>query len=353
MSNFPVFIIPSHWRRAGLVLARSAHGNGSHVVGDPCIVWDETIPGWRMVLFFDPPGTGESVSHVPSPAEAGQWSAPIALTFTNPEAVLGGHTHKPWIVMDPYRPNHAAQIDGRFCLVCVSEMPGGRSGQKCVQQAWADSLAGPWTWESDALIAPGSPDDFDGKHADAVSGYFFPERGEILYFYMGYPEKEQPRRISPLGSAQGVAVQRVGMQTATKRGVILPPCQRLGHWASGWVGGMQILPGKDHRWIGLLNASPTAPQSGGTEVFREEPPPSLGGWAVCDEEWPVQGWRWMDHPIEWEQDTPADARAAGEGVNFWRQHVLALPGEGLSLFYNSGFYGQEQMYQKIASVEDA
>ncbi|HLG76996.1 MAG TPA: hypothetical protein VKX46_11320, partial [Ktedonobacteraceae bacterium] len=79
----------------------------------------------------------------------------------------------------------------------------------------------------------------------------------------------------------------------------------------------------------------------------EEPPPSLGGFAYCDEEWPVQGWRWSDEPIEWVADIPEAAVAEGERVNQWRHHLLVLPDGQLALFYNSGSYGQEQLYLKL------
>ena len=56
--------ITNTWRRCGLVQARdqSAAG-GSSVAGDPCIVWDEELSVWRMVLFFDPPGHAHAVCH--------------------------------------------------------------------------------------------------------------------------------------------------------------------------------------------------------------------------------------------------------------------------------------------------
>jgi hypothetical protein len=115
-----------------------------------------------------------------------------------------------------------------------------------------------------------------------------------------------------------------------------------------YPGGLQILPGKSHRWIAVINASPTSPRQGANEIFREEPPPSLGGFAYCDEEWPVRGWQWCPQPIERIEDIPAQAKALGEGTNLWRQHILALPDGRLALFYNSGFYGTEQLYMKIS-----
>ena len=133
-----------------------------------------------------------------------------------------------------------------------------------------------------------------------------------------------------------------------KQGVILPPSSVPGHWAAGWVGGLQLMPGKKHRWIAIVNASPTAPDPSDTAESREEPPPSLGGFAYCDEPWPIEGWEWCPEPIEWIEDIPAAALAAGEGTNLWRQHILALPNGSLALFYNSGYYGLEQMYMKLA-----
>jgi hypothetical protein len=243
--------------------------------------------------------------------------------------------------MDAHHPNRPAKVDGQYCLVTVSHL----DGHKLVQQAWAERLCGPWTLVDAPLIGLGAHGEFDAKHADAVSGFFFPERSEILYFYMGYPEVGQQHPVSPLGSAQGAAVQRVGDSQAQKVGVVLAPSEAPGHWASGWVGGLQLLPGKEHRWIGLLNASPTAPSASDTAVHREEPPPSLGGFAFCDEEFPISGWTWCPDPIERIADIPQEAVTAGEGVNLWRHHIL-VTAEHLALFYNSGPYGSEQLYEK-------
>jgi hypothetical protein len=297
-----------------------------------------------MFLFFSPPGCGQAICPKGLEPGPGHWKLEGPLVFTNPKDLCSGSTHKPYVVMDAFRPNHAAKIDDHFRLLTVS----WQGGHKVVQQCTAKKLAGPWTVRAEPLIVPGVAGDFDAKHIDAVTGFHFPDRGELLYFYMGYPEKPQKRRVSPLGSAQAAAVQRIGDSEVRKLGEVLPPCQTEGHWASGWVGGLQILPGKTHRWIAIVNASPTAPRREATEVFREEPPPSLGGFAFCDEAWPVRGWQWSPQPIEWIKDIPAPAVALGEGTNLWRQHILALPDGRLSLYYNSGYYGQEQLYAKVA-----
>lgn len=334
--------IPSNWRRLGLVLARDTRAGASSVAGDPCIVWDDELPGWRMVLFFDPPGHAHAICRSRDNIGLGHWELVGPLAFTNPGDLAGNATHKPFVIMDAHRPNVAARIDGRYWLVTVSF----RMGHKVIQRAYAERLAGPWTIERGVLIDTGPEGAFDAKHTDAGTGFFFPERNEILYFYMGYPATAQDRSISRYGSAQAVAVQLVGESAARKLGVVLAPCQQAGHWASGWVGGLQLLPGTSHRWIAVMNASPTAPQPQDGAIYREEPPPSLGGFAYCDEEWPVKGWQWCPEPIEWIEDIPAEARAAGEGVNLWRQHLLCLPGGDMALFYNSGSYGKEQLYAK-------
>lgn len=336
--------IPTRWNRTGLLLSRTAQGDGSHVVGDPCIVFDPAIGNWRMFLFYDPPGHGQAVCTGPDPLAAGSWRCSGRLAFTNPQAALGGGTHKPYVVMESDRPNHAACIDGQYCLVSISY----QQGHKIAQQAWASSLGGPWTWEAEALMPLGGSGEFDEKHIDAISGIYFQDRRQILFFYMGYPQRPQARAVSPLGSAQAAAVQNVGERVARKLGVILPPSAVKGHWASGWVGGLQVLGGTAHRWIAVANASPTAPSAADKDCSREEPPPSLGGFAFCDEEFPDRGWHWCDQPIEWINDIPADALAAGEGVNLWRQHLLMLPDGRVGLFYNSGSYGQEQLYAKWA-----
>jgi hypothetical protein len=335
--------IPNVWKRCGLALGRARTDSGESVAGDPCIVWDDEVKGWRMFLFYAPPGHAQALCRDPS--ASGPWTLEGPLAFANPSALLGGGTHKPYVVMDAHHPNRAAMIGGRYCLVTVSHL----DGHKLIQQAWAERLRGPWTLAGGPLIGVGGHGDFDAKHADAVSGFFFPERKEILYFYMGYPEVAQPRQVSPLGSAQGAAVQRAGEPQARKLGAVLPPSEVPGHWASGWVGGLQLLPGREHRWIGLANASPTAPLAADTATHREEPPPSLGGLAYCDEEFPIGGWQWCPQPIEWIADIPETAIAAGEGMNLWRHHLLVLGDGQLALFYNSGPYGREQLYEKRAT----
>jgi len=336
------FALPQSWTRQGLVMERQKNTTGNGVCGDPCIVWDEDIQGWRMVCFYDPPGHAQAVCLDFDNQGRGQWKFEGPLPVANPQAV--GSFHKPFIVMDPDQPNHAAKIDGRYCLLVVSF----KDGHKQVQRGWSEKLAGPWTFERDSIIPPGAANDFDAKHTDAVTGYYFANRQEFLYFYMGYPAKAQPRKISPYGSAQAVATQMAGEKFATKLGVILEPCQTAGHWASGWVGGLQLLRGKEHRWVAVINASPTAPDPGNRAVWNEEPPPSLGGFAWCDEEWPVRGWHFAPAPIEWLKDIPRSALDAGEGYNLWRQFIHLLPDGRAALFYNSGYYGREQLYLKVS-----
>jgi len=342
--QFEGFVIPKSWTRQGLVIERYQADRG--VSGDPCIVWDEDIQGWRMVLFYDPWGCAHAICTNLENLGPGQWKVEGRLNVTNLE-VMGGF-HKPFFVMDPYRPNYAAKIDGRYCLLVVST---GRAKQ--VWRGWSEKLAGPWTFESQPIITIGDPDDFDARHADTITGYYFPDRKEFLYFYKGYPLKAQPRKISPFGSAQAVATQKLDEPKVTKRGIILEPEQQAGHWASGWVGGLQLMRGRDHRWIGLVNASPTPPDytpasPTAKEVWNQEPPPSQPGFAWTDEEWPVKGWKFAPEPIEWVKDIPQSALDWGEGYNLWRHFIHILPDGRTAMFYNSGYYGKEQLYMKVS-----
>src|SRR5882724_3991086 len=100
------FTVPRSWTRAGVVLERQKDAKGTSVSGDPCIVWDEAIKGWRMVLFHSPPGHAQAVCLNRDDIGPGQWKLEGPLPVTNPDAV--GGFHKPFIVMDPDRPNRAA-----------------------------------------------------------------------------------------------------------------------------------------------------------------------------------------------------------------------------------------------------
>lgn len=64
--------IPRRWRRLGLVVPRAENGDKTSVAGDPCIVWDEDLPGWRMVLFFEPPGHARAVCRTPEDVGPGR-----------------------------------------------------------------------------------------------------------------------------------------------------------------------------------------------------------------------------------------------------------------------------------------
>ena len=279
------FVIPKSWTRQGLVIERHQADKG--VSGDPCVVWDEDIRGWRMILFYDPWGAAQATCTNLDDLGPGQWKVEGPLNIANPEVV--GFFHKPFIVMDLYHANRAAEINGRYCLLVVN-----------------------------------------------------------FYFYKGYPLQPQPRKISPMGSAQAVATQKLDEPAVTKRGIILEPEQQAGHWASGWVGGLQLMRGRDHRWVALVNASPTAPDYTLKEVWTQEPPPSQPGFAWCDEEWPVKGWHFAPEPIEWVKDIPQSALDAGEGYNLWRHFIHILPDGRAAMFYNSGYYGKEQLYMKVS-----
>jgi hypothetical protein len=169
---------PTSWSRLGLQLPRHQHGLGSEVVGDPAIVWDPELPGWRMFLFFAPPGHGEAICRTTDPTSLPTtWSTPQPLQFTNPGDLMGGSTHKPVVIVEAEAPNQAARIAGRYWLLSISFS----GAHKVAQRAWATSLSGPWTVEPGPLIDLGSADAFDGKHVDAINALWFPDRGQVLY----------------------------------------------------------------------------------------------------------------------------------------------------------------------------
>lgn len=355
----PCIQIPTNWQRRGLVLG-GGDGWGSVVTGDPCVVRDDETGGWRMFLFSLPPGHGHATC-AGDPATPSAWRFEGPLPFTNVEVLRDGTAFKPFVVLDAARPGHAARLDGLYALLLVTDHDA-----KVVRRAWSASLAGPWTIEDGPLIGRGTGGDFDAKHVDAVSAWALPGRSDLLYFYMGYPALPQAHATSPLGSASGAAVEDAAEAAARGRatlegralpppsvrklGPVLRPSETPGHWASGWVGGLQLLPGRDHRWVALVNASPTAPRADDDSISHEEPPPSLGGFAVCDEEFPVRGWRWGDTPIEKPGDVPDAAREAGEEVNFWRHFVVLLDDGGLALFYNAGDYFREKLFLRVAAA---
>lgn len=342
----------STWTRTGLVLARNEEGDGSEVVGDPCIVWDPEVEGWRMVIFYDPPGHASSVSSDPT-ASPGSWSDPEPLVFTNTDAFLPGYrTHKPFIVLDPHLPNRAAKVDGRYWMVLVDAKGSQGLGLgKHVRRAHAEHLAGPWTLEEHAVLPLGEPGSIDELHVDVVSGYWFEDTQQFVYYYMANnkePRADQP--WNPFGASVAVATQGLQDELATKHGAMIDPPAVDGHWASGYLGGLQILPGTTHRWVGIVNASPTKPSHDGSKT-AEEPAPCLGGMLYTDEEVPTRGWVFQSEPVEWVDDIPPEALERGEGVNFWRQHLLVV-GDLVRLFYNSGPYGREQMFSKVAHAAD-
>jgi hypothetical protein len=334
---------PERWERLGALFGSTPLTKQLEVIGDPCVVWDEHEQHWHMVLFVQPGGHAQAVCAPQDLDKPHGWRFLGALSFSNPEALRGG-THKPFIVMNAHAPHEPAHVGGRFQLVSV----GMSDGQKYLQAASSESLAGPWEVEEDPLLLPGAVGDFDGLHLDAVSAFHFPERQATLYYYMGYPRASQTHLSSPFGSALGAAVRRDGEKAAVKLGVVLAPTAEPNHWASGWVGGLQLLPGGTRRWIGLVNASPTAPRREDSSLWAEEPPPSLGGFVYTDAEWPVTGWQWFSEPIERIEDLPQSALKRGEGVNLWRHHLFMPTENHALLLYNSGPYGHERLFARQA-----
>ena len=320
------------------------------VVGDPCIVWDDEARTWRMFYFA---GARQEYARVPSAATVGgmalsrsaeeiapgDWkkAGPVPVADT-PGRRWG---HKFWVVMDPWRANHAARIQGRYWGLHVS------GASKNIYVVSAERLAGPWTAVEEPILSPttegAAP---DGKHCDTPTAFWFEDLSQVLIFYKAYPLRAQiPQPRAPFGSSSVVAYWRPGDPKAVKGRQILVP-GRGNEFCRGWVGGVQLLRDAERRtWYALLNGSPAPPE----DISHREPAPSLGGWAVSKDAKPDGAWEVdMRHsPFLYpEQLTPKQLKA-GLGVNFWRHHLLVTPGGRARIFFNSGAYGTEQMYSAV------
>ena len=347
-----------HWKALGRALERGVDGTiDSMVTGDPCIVWEEESQKWLMYYFAagNKPGTagmkiGMALSRSKTEVGAGDWEKLGEPEYANPEDIWQNSPHKPWIVMDPYRPNHAAKIDGKYMLFFVSKI-----GLNCViQRAWSSSLYGPWEVQRKPVLRPDTIDGFDSYHTDTVSAYWFEKAGKILLFYKGYPQceqKDQPE--SPFGSSTATAVMTPDSETAVKLGEILKPSHDIGHWTSGWTSGIQLLPRGDGKWLGLTTASPTPPDSLWNQLYMREPNPSLGGWAFCDETFPAGQWKTDARPIKWIHALSEDEIRYGERVHLFRHHLLILQDGTRYLYYNSGPYNNERMFVHVEEREEA
>jgi len=347
---------PTNWQRLGIAIERGdPEAFDGSVTGDPCIVWDGDINRYRMFYFAQCHKNGKEINAIahavaqPGMTIPNRWEKLGPVVYHNPGALLGD-AHKPWVMMDPYRPNVPVKVQGRFWLFASI----WHNSTKRIQLATAETLSGPWEVRSEPVIDLGNRDAFDHYHNDTVTAYWFEDSTRILLFYKGYPARPQPDQShSPYGSSSAAAVMSIEGHKALKLGKILAPDPDPRHWLAGWVGGIQMFPAAKGGWYGLLNGSPTPPRPIEVEPEMREPAPSLGGWAYTPEAWPVAGWRPEDPPIERIEDIPADACANGEGTNIWRHHGFVSPDGRLYLLYNSGAYGQEKMFLRAAHQPDA
>lgn len=346
------------WEFSGVAIPRGEKGTyDADVAGDPCIVWDPDIGRFRMIYFAqrqDEFGgevntNAQAVSISEKQVGAGEWIKEGPLTYTNPEKVLSHQTHKPWILMDPFKASTAARVEGKYWLFTVSY----QAGRKCIQLAHSDTLSGPWTVQSKPVLEIGAPADFDGYHVDTITAYWFEERGSILLFYKGYPAVAQADQTdSPFGSSLAAAEMKLGDTVARKLGKLISPSLGKNHWQSGWVSGLQLFPARNGGWYGLQSGSPTPPVSPEEEPDMREPAPSLGGWSFTPEAWPVSGWQAESKPIIEIDDLPQEAVSAGMQVNLWRHHMLLAPDGNAYLYCNSGGYGQERMFVRTARIHN-
>ncbi|HUI27759.1 MAG TPA: hypothetical protein VL403_16875 [Candidatus Kryptonia bacterium] len=335
----------TRWRHLGpVVLARGPAGAfDCGVVGDPCIVWDPDIGNWRMFYFaaaeqFSSVATGVAVARSSKHVDSGDWVKIGRLPILGPHAEL---CHKFWVLMSPQTPGQPVRVGDEYLAFFTTL----RDGAKVIGRARARYLGGPWHTDAEPVIAVGAADAFDGRGADAVTAYWFADRNQILLFYMAYPAKPQrDQALSPLGPCQAAAVLDPNAAHAEKLGPVLRPGSAARHWCNGWIGGLQLLPTLNQQWVALLNGSATPVREG-----HGEPDPSVAGWARSEEAFPVSGWRFdlKQSPIELPTALSPAAKQAGEATNFWRHYLLVLPDERVRIYYNSGAYGNEQIYARV------
>ncbi len=345
------------WDRLGKIISRGGKDDfDSDVTGDPCVVWDEERSCYHMFYFaqhkendIEINRNGHAIVDNPIEENIHSWKklGPVKYTVNGIERDI--NTHKPWILMDAYVPNRAVKWKGHYWLFTASIK---KDGVKYIQAAYSDSLDGPWEIEPSLDILPGEVCDSDGYHAEVPSAFFFQEEKKILVFYMGYPLQRQSHSNSPYGSSSMLAVIDAETMKIEKMGVILPPSSDPNNWSSGYIGGFQILPSQKG-WFALLNASPTPPASVKEDREMREPAPSLGGFAYTEESIPSKGWKVFPLPLERIEDIPFEAKQNGEDINMWRHHLLVLQKEKKAiLLYNSGNYGNEQMFGKVAEINN-
>ncbi len=343
------------WQHLGPALLRGGPGSPDEsVTGDPCIVWDEKADAWRMFYFGQRHERGmekncvmQALSDGRDGVGPGQWRKCGPIEYVNPEA-LPGDAHKPYLLMDAHRPNHAAVVGGLYHLFVVI----WQDGRKHVYRAKAPLLKGPWRFDAAPVITPGEGAAFDAYHQDTVTAFYFPERAGTLLYYKGYPLLPQADTpASPYGSRTAAAWLPDGQPVAEKLNQVLLPGD-LSTWYGGWTAGLQLIPADGGGWWALMNASPTPPAPVSQEPNMREPAPSLGGFAYTLEAFPVSGWHFSPEPITTIEALPPEAAAMGEGVNLWRHHLLFTKGYAY-LFYNSGSYGNEQMFVRRAAYAHA
>lgn len=342
---------PSEWTRLGKIMNRGELGDfDCCVTGDPCIVWDENRRCYHMFYFaqskedgIEHNRNGHAIVQNPILDNIHKWQKLGEVKFTNYEEMLGKETHKPWILMDPFRPNTAVKWRGFYWMFTASVS----NGRKFLQAAYCDSLDGPWTIDPSLNVFPGEEGTPDELHVDTPTAYYFEKEKKILVFYMGYPLKAQKDTAwTPYGSRSMTVEIDTESGEVKKTGSALLPFERT--WIAGYIGGLQLIKADNKGWFALINASPTPPCSVDEDSDIREPAPSLGGFIYTPKEYPDSGWSPMDDPIEYEESIPQSARDKGEGVNMWRHHLLFLPEGKVVCLYNSGNYGNEQMFGKMS-----
>jgi len=313
------------WTHAGLIVGRGPTGSfEAAAVTDPCLSFDTALLRWRLFYTgWDDNGKAKAaqiLSRRPDLIGPGEWdtkeAAPIPLT--NPEVLAGKSWSQPCPIFEPLRSSYEpALINHKYWLLFLAE----DNASSAIYAASTSVLAEAWTVHEPPLYSTSAK----GTLATPLANWF-PARQEVLVYFS-------------LFAYLCTLSWQPGSEEPPRQGEVFRPAYGSSDWAYGPLQGLQLLPGQEHRWYGLLNSL----ERPGEPELRV-----TAGFAFTNEEWPTKGWQFVAEPIERVEAIPLQARAWGEGEQLGRTNMLVLPGGGLRLFYQSGPKGNEQIFLKRA-----
>ena len=251
------------------------------IVGEPFLVKDPNVNGWRMYFFKSEPPNQLADYTSTAPTLAGPWSQEVEVSAgSHKMVILVDKYGYPVVVQNSY---HAYTV--RFTGTVTTENTG-----KQIHHMTAPTLAGPW---EDMGVSIGNT-----NKGNSDAPYALWHNNQVNLFFMNVPLTGNytiRRATNDYGSMTSGFVE--------KEDVITP---RPGFWDEGWVGGSQVRfdPNTNNWWI-LYNASSSPPAFPGAE-----PGPSRIGFAWGSE---FPGNTNRDNVPKIDNPLPL--------VNLWRPHA--------------------------------